>query len=399
MIRQFSWMFLGRIAAALLQFAGFALLVNWVAPAEFGIIASVLGTSAVIIAFLDFGISTHVLKTWALGSRGVEVKSALQLNNHITLGFGVLSSLIVIILALSWNPFFWFLLPLVFWAAGEKNADTWLCVAISAGRAEYNTFNLVGRRLLSLVIMALLMSVTDNGTLSYSLGVAFGAIASVFYAHRVVWPIVSRNMSGGFVSNREILRMARPFWVHSFATQVRNLDTLIVAMVASPLVAGFYGVASKLSGPLRMVPTSIAPVLIPVVVKEGITRRLAGLLLGILAALTIFYVALAATAIYWVPFLFGSSYEPALTAVQITCVGLSLGATASLLGACLQATGDQRYVAQTSVLASVVCIPAIIFGTFFAGSAGAAVGMISSFAIQSLLFTKLCVSRWRQNGH
>ncbi|HBD6104294.1 TPA: oligosaccharide flippase family protein, partial [Shigella flexneri] len=236
-----------------------------------------------------------------------------------------------------WNAYFWSLLPLVVWAAAEKNADTWLCVAISNRMTHLNTVSLVGRRLIALAVMIALMDLWGNGAIAYTGGVALGAIISSVFAHFVIKPILGVTEGSG--EYKCILRQARPYWIHSFATQIRNLDTVLVALMASPVIAGYYGVASKLAGPLRMVPTSMAPVLVPEVVRHGISRKVLGAIGVVVLLMTTIYFGLSFTASLWVPYVFGSDYEHAVSAVQAMCIGLVFGATATLLGASLQAAG------------------------------------------------------------
>lgn len=393
MLRQFSWIAIGRVFSAALQFLTFVLLANKVDPAEFGIIAAVVGAAVVPQAFLDFGMSTYIVSARASDRNDNRVTFALRMNNRISLAFAATAFLVLILLGLLIDRIFMAISPLAFWAAGEKNADTWLGVAIADGDTHLNLLGLIGRRVASVLLLILGFSLDLDPGFVYACAMAIAALAAASFARIVVGRRLPAECGG---SLRQTLSRSRPYWLHSFATQLRNIDAAVVAMVGTPTQAGYYSVASRISGPLRLVPTSLASVLLPAVAKERrISRRTLKLVIATLVCMGALYGLIAAAAPIIIPMLMGDAYRHSIRPVQTMCIGLIFGAAASMFAAMLQGLGEQKYVALCSVVSSLACIPAIIFGTLWLGATGAAVGMVSSFLLQSMLFLVKLVQRRR----
>lgn len=393
MLRQFSWIAIGRVFSAALQFLTFVLLANRVEPAEFGIIAAVVGAAVVPQAFLDFGIGTYIVSTRASDHADPRVTYALKLNNRISLAFASMAVVVLLVLGILLDPIFISICPLALWAAGEKNADTWLGVAIADGDTHLNLIGLIGRRIASVLLLILGFALNLDPAFAYASAMALAAVGAACFAQVVVHRRLPPQPAGSF---RETLQASRPFWLHSFATQLRNVDAAVVAMVGTPAQAGYYAVASRISGPLRLVPTSLASVLLPAVAKERrVSRRTLKLVIATLVCMGVLYGLIAATAPMIIPMLMGVAYRDSVPPVQAMCIGLIFGAAASMFAAILQGLGEQKYVALCSVVSSLACIPAIIFGTLWLGATGAAIGMISSFLLQSMLFLVKIVQRGR----
>ncbi|WP_082178079.1 lipopolysaccharide biosynthesis protein [Arthrobacter sp. ZBG10] len=397
MLRQFSWIAFGRLFSAVLQFLTFVLLANKVSPAEFGMVAAVVGAAIVPQSFLDFGISTYIISARAAGGQDARVAFALQLNNRISLVFAFLALIALFLMGIIIDPIFIALCPLAFWAAGEKNADTWLGVAIADGDAHLNLIGLMGRRVLSLLLLLVGFALSFDAPVVYSCAMAIAAFGAACFAQLVVRRRLP-TASGGSI--RETLSLSRPYWLHSFATQLRNVDAAVVALVGSPAQAGYYSVASRISGPLRLVPTSLASVLLPGVAKEGkISVRTTKLIILTLAGMAVMYGLIVATAPLLIPSLMGAAYTHSVMPVQAMCVGLIFGAAASMFAAILQGLGEQKFVARSSMASSLACIPAIILGTIWLGATGASIGFVSSFLLQTFLFSIKLFQRRQRRKH
>jgi O-antigen/teichoic acid export membrane protein len=397
MLRQFSWVAIGRVVSALLQFITFVLLANRVDPGQFGIIAAVVGAAIVPQSFLDFGMATYIVKARSADRNDGVVTYALKVNNRISLAFSAIALAVLVLLGVFVDPTFASISPLAVWAAGEKNADTWLGVALADGDSHLNLVGLIGRRLAAVTLLIIGFSLDFEPGLIYACAMAIAALSAAAFAQIVVGRRLPPQSAG---SLRGLLRRSRPYWLHSFATQLRNLDSALVAMVGAPTQAGYYAVASRISGPLRLVPTSLASVLLPVVAREGRvapkTRKLIALTL---LAMGVTYALFAVAAPFVIPALMGSAYDKSVIPVQAMCFGLIFGAAASMFAAILQGFGEQKYVAVCSVVSSLTCIPAIVLGTLWLGATGAAMGMISSFLLQSVLFVfKLVQHRRKRRG-
>jgi len=379
---QFSWILAGRIIAAALQAATVAILARLLGPQQFGVLAVVLGVIIWLQAVADLGMAKLVVRERAAGNSADLVAGGLWINSRSTLILSIVLGLAFIGGGLAFDESLFLMLPLAVSAAGEKNADTWLGVAIADGDTHLNSLNLVGRRTIALTGFLTLNSLDISPMLSYSSAVAVAAITSVIFARRHV----SKLEISARASFAETISTARPFWMNTLAVQLRNLDAMVVGVVANASAVGYYATASKLSGPLNMLPTSLSVVILPHAAR---TRReslssivkivfLAGSLVGLI------YLSLVFIIPWLIPTVLGHAYIPAIVPLQIVLVGLIFAAFSSLFGAVLQGRGLPREVATIAVCATIYLMVALaVLGSIF-GAVGAALALASSYAVDSL---------------
>lgn len=385
MLRQFSWIASGRIFAAILQLVSLGLVASQTRPFEFGYLAALLGLCTVASAMLGFGITTHVTRARAADISDSSVTYALLVNSRVSAALLFALCLGISCAAVLVDPLFWLMLPLAVWIGSERNAEAWACVALADGDAHVNSISLVGRRMVTLAIQVVCMLVSVNAILAFSLGSAIGALLSALFVRTVVAEKLPGRGEDATIGG--LLKVTWPYWLHSAATQVRNIDTALVVALATPAVAGMYAIASRLTSPLRILPLSLAAVLLPGLTrKKGVLdRRTIVGISGVIVIFAVIYTSLAAMAGWAVPLFFGDEYLAAVLPVQIVCVGLTFGAAASLLASVLQARGLKRQAGYISLATAVYCVAAIVIGTVTAGAVGAAIGLVSSFAAQAAL--------------
>lgn len=382
LFRQFSWILLGRLVAAALQATTVIILARLLGPHQFGVLAAILGAIIWLQAVADLGVAKLVVRERTDGaSRGV-VSGGLWVNSRSTFILGLVLALLFLFSGVFFDEAFFLMLPLAVSAAGEKNADTWLGVAIADGDTHLNSINLVCRRALALGGFLLLASTDIAPMLAYTIAVAIAALCSVAFAHRHVSKLV--------VAEREPLRavldLARPYWINTLAVQLRNLDAGIVGAMASPGVAGYYASASKLTSPLRMLPTSLAVVILPHAARtrRDSAKTIANLVLLSGALVGIIYISLIFLVPWLVPIFLGSEYQPSIVPLQIVLMGLVFAAFTSLFGAVLQGRGFPRQVATASILTTIYLLIALLVLTPLGGAAGAASALATSFALEAV---------------
>lgn len=387
---QFAWVSGGRILAALIQALIMLVLVRAVSPAEFGFFAAVYGVLTVVQTFFDFGLPTLVVRERAKKANPALVTAALHLNNGLSLAMGMMLVVVIGLLGFVVDPQFFLLLPLGVWAAAERNADAWLGVIFADGDARINTTNLVSRRIGNLALFSVLIFSTGiDPVLAFGVSSAVAACASWVFAHLYVR---TRLAPAERISPTVLMRMSYPYWINSVATQARNLDATIIGFVAGTAQAGFYAAAARLTSPLRILPTSLASVLLPASATRNSSnmRGLLRLVAYVVGGMAAFYLVLGLAVPFVVPVVLGEAYAGAIPALQITAVGLVFAAAASLLGSLLQGVGLKHYVAGTAVLTTVVCLAGVGIGGFLWGAIGAAAGLAFSYLIQSIvLVTRL----------
>jgi O-antigen/teichoic acid export membrane protein len=381
---QFAWISIGRVVAALLQAGTMLLLVRSLPPEQFGFFAAVLGVLAVPQVLFDLGLPTLVIRERARDRLDGSVTAALRLNTGLALTLALCLGAIFVSLAVIVDPRYWLLLPLAVWAAAERSADTWLGVVLADGDAKVNTTNLVVRRVVTMLIfLALTVSPTIEPMLAFSVAVAASAVGSMVFAYLYV----SRRLAPTDGS-RMITLLARsyPYWINSVAAQAQNLDAAITSALAGQLQAGYYATSARLTNPLRILPASLATVLLPVAAKKT-SKNLRSVLLLVAGASAIFallYLVLFAAVPYLVPLALGAAYQGAVVPLQVTSIGLVFASSAALLGAVLQGVGKKNFVAAISVVSTSVCLAGVALGALTHGAVGAASGLAVAYLVQSL---------------
>ncbi|MBM9469121.1 lipopolysaccharide biosynthesis protein [Nakamurella leprariae] len=383
--RQFGLVASGRIVGAVIQALSLALLARWAGPDDFGVASVMFGLIIVLQVATDLGIPTFVLRQRAADRNDPTVTSALRINSRTALALCALVALVIVVGAMI-DSTFWSVLPLAVWAAADRNTDTWLGVALADGDAQVNATVGVARRVLSCASFILLVLPGVPPLLAFSAGYAVVSLAINVAVHR--W-VRHRLVADTRTPFRTIVGQSFAYWVNSVGTQLRNLDTLIVGTIAGSSQTAYYAAAARVTGPLRIVPTSLATVLVPAVARgqaEGAGLRpvmkTVGVVVGMMALI---YGALAALAPVAVPLLLGEGYRDAVLPFQIVVISLVLAGLASNLGGALQGLGRKQFVAMVSVISTALCLAGVAIGSISSGAVGAAIALAASFALQAVL--------------
>lgn len=400
MRRQFIWVAGGRIFAAFLQAGILIVLARATGPSTFGFFSAVFGGGVVLQNAFDLGLGTFIVRERARDAESAKVLRALLLSNYSSMAMGIVAVLILAVLEMATPLTFLAFVPLAIAMAAERNADVRLGVPLADGDARINTLNLVGRRMGTIVIFfALVEAARLEPVLAFGLAAGVAGIASAVAAHRYVRRQVDfgRDAAG----TRATLASAWPFYVNSFATQLRNLDGTMVTALTGPAQGGLYAAAARLTGPLRILPTSLAAVLLPhasrVKGHEG-RRRGVMMTVKVVAVMAAIYFGLGIAAPLALPTVLGQAYVPSVSAVQVVLGGLVFAAWASLLNSSLQGWGDARYVGLVAATTSVTCLVMVSVGAALAGATGAAWGLSFSFVIQALLLASRLPRHLRHEG-
>ncbi|WP_328699792.1 lipopolysaccharide biosynthesis protein [Arthrobacter sp. 9V] len=382
---QFLWVSAGRVLGALLQTITFVLVARNAGPVEFGLLGAAFGIATVIQTGFDFGLSTLIVRERATEKHNPIVTDALRLADVNALYLSAAAAILLLGAGLFLNPVFFMMLPLAVWVGAERQADTWLGVPLADGDAKVNTVNLVLRRAAALGLYSAMIALSVPAILAFSVSLAMASLASSVAVRRYVAGLIMvRRIEHG---RQHIFSVARPYWINSLGTQARNLDSAIVSAVAGPFQAGLYGVASRTTGPMRILSTSLATVILPAAAKaspRGV-RRLVALTLGVCLCLGILYSAIIFLTPWLVVTFLGDAYGEAVLPIQLAIGGLVFAAAASLFGSILQGVGKQRFVAKTAVGTTIVCLLGASVGSVQFGAIGAATGLAASFTFQALI--------------
>lgn len=271
LVVQFTGIAGGRLVGALIQALSMVLLARVSGPSGFGIFAAAYGVGLVLQTVLNFGFTPFLVRIRALGDQEPLIASTLEFSRRANLAVGALLALTAAVAAV-FEPTLWFVVPLAAWVVLDNYVETLLSLPLADGNTWQNAVSLLLRRALALVFVGAAWLAGVDAVFWYSVGLAFSSMIAVFVAIQL-GPAITRVRSRR--SYRSIIGKSSHFWLNSVATQTRNFDVLLVGLVTSPAVSGIYGVTSRITTPLRLIPTSFAAVLMPAAARST-TGRIAG---------------------------------------------------------------------------------------------------------------------------
>ncbi|MBY4210285.1 lipopolysaccharide biosynthesis protein [Rhodococcus fascians] len=360
-----------------------ALLARWIGPADFAIFAASYGIALIIQTVGDFGLSAHIVRSRAQNPHDPAAGSALKTLAWINMAICVLG-LMAAGFASMIDSRFIPLVPLAVWLAADKHVEAWLGIPLADGRAWQNASSLVFRRAVALAFLLSSLSIGRGQLYMYCLGLAVGSVVAAATVQRTNKNLVRY---GTRTNVRDAFRRSRPFYSNSVATQARNFDTLLVGVLLSPVASGLYGAASRLTSPLRMVPTSFANILMPIAAKQanGGSERIMKPILILLGFTTLMYASIATVIPVAIPPLLGNKYNDAIPVIQVVCIGLIFAAVASPINSLLQGWGYLTAVSRISWFTTGYCLLAILLlGSQF-GVIGCGIALATSYILQVVM--------------
>ncbi len=390
--RQASWIVLGRLGGALIQAGSMALLARWIGPSDFGLFASAYGIALVLQTVIDLGLTTYIVRLRALEPTSEYLKEALRIVSRISILTGSLGVASMSILAWHDHRYLPFI-PFAIWIAVDRQVETWLAIPLADGDTIQNATSLVTRRTISFVVLIVAAAIGVDPLFGYTFGLALGSTISCFVVmekNRVPF----RRFK---VPPRKVIRTARPYWANSVATQLRNFDTLIVTAIAGTTQGGYYGAASRLTTPLRIIPTSFAQVLMPAAARSGQSGRNALLrsVLVLMAATALLYGVVAVIMPLAVPLVLGREFDDSILIIQIVCGGLAFAAISSQMNSLLQGWGQLKQVAVISAITSISCLLGVAVAVMWWGGVGAAIALTASYMLQVVLLAGIIALQGR----
>lgn len=384
LFQRFAWIAASRVVAAALQAVTLVLIARVIGPSQFGILASFIGLIIIIQVISDGGIGTYVLRLRVNDPRSNQISLALKVHKFLGILACVLLMVASIIVANVTGLLWWLLIPLAVAGYVERQGDVRLTLAIADGDVWKNAISLTLRRLLTLLGVLIGFYTTMDAILYFGIATLSGSLLSLWLSRRIIdCPKYVGKFS--FRECRELYSACRPFWVNSIGVQLRNLDVILVATLATPVVAGYYGSVARSLSPLMMISSSLATVLLPIAAgaKGKIEKSLVIPVTMVLSMVSMFYIGMAYYADEIVLLLFGPQYGPAAGAFRIAVLGLIFSSTSSLLTSLLQARALEKYVGFVSIFTSFLSLTAISVGVSFYGLIGAATGLALAYVVQA----------------
>ncbi len=356
---------MGRLSAAALQAALFALIARTFGISEFGTFIVALTATMGFFSIADLGTNTIILSSGS-GEEGLRriasifaYKAALLLAVSSVAAFACLSKV--------WDQAWLVSLGMLF-AAGEAANDLAISTFMARRRVSTSSGLLVVRRLL-----ALLPFITGMSTHS-----ATAAVLLCYVSGLGVALLAARgNMSRG-CSVRAVVQSERRLVSVNTARNSNMFDTTVVAIAAGAATAGLYGAASRLNNPLSLAATSVAQVATP---EFGIRDRAEGhrlfrlLLIGF-AGYAGVLLCLAPLSPLIIVLLYGDSFRGAAPILAGVFVACAVSGFAQLYSSWYYARGVPRRVALSAWPIAGIGLTAMAVLAHFLGPTGCGVALV-----------------------
>ena len=376
MIRAFLVNFTATMLGTALSTAATFLVVRALATDDWGVSASTLGLGQLIGAALSFGTQIERVRRYSalpLDQRSIEAKTDSSSRTVIAIALIAIGLLLSPLLPIAGS--------IVIAASGTYASLATTNFFIASKRfVVAGTLVAVEKLLLLVLVSVTIAAATTNvTTLPMAQGIAGVCIAVV--AARV---IPGRRLRLGVSAQARRLhgqyRSGFFLGVASLAPSFLLLDASIVVAIAGPSEAGAFALAARLIAPLTVATSALVAVLMPYLIAPTANdqrfdvRALALLVSGYFAALTM----LAVSAPLWVPALFGSEYREAVLPVQLYIANAFVVFFTRILVTISQARGDDKMTSAFIATQVLLALVGISIGAHLAGSAGAAMSVVST---------------------
>lgn len=397
MFRKIAALLTGNILSSIVRAFTLVFLARLVSPSEFAIYTGIFGVLVLLKSASDLGIHKYVLRERASRPASAAVTQALKINNGASLALLAISALGLTAFAYfaDWQYIALVLLAAV--AALEKNADTWFSVLLADNRVRIVSADRAVRRLIALGILVLLVSLGWTSPLA---GIVVGDLVAAAGSYGLSRMKVARELPVLAESRRrEVLNESFPFWINGLAMNTKWLDVAIVGLVASPIQSGYFAVGSRISGPLRMIPSTMAPILISHASRtEEVSKRS---LVMITAVVTGGFVLLSLVLIPLIPWIIraflGAEYVGSAVPMQIIVMALPIQVLGGLVSAVLQGAGLSRVVSRASLVYVVAYLSSLAVGALLGGASGAAWSTLLSQSLFAVLLLGPGLTWFRAN--
>lgn len=382
MKRQFVVLLGSRGFAAVLQAFLFGLLARSVSASTFGLVTAFTGVVGVVLVLTGAGMAGVISRSHAQADHDA-VASAIRL----TVRSGFVTGTAITVFVVAWAVIAGHGVPLAIALVAvalviERTSDAALNVPIADGQVTLSTWPILLRRVVAAVLFVVALVAGLDAIWAYALATFFGAVCGQWLTRRIV-----RQPGKGTVAARALIRDGSPYMWTTLSGQVRMLDTALVAAVVGPAGAGAYAAASKLVQPALLVPQTIASLVLPRSARLDATdsRRLVRPLLLACASSFVVVVPLMVFAGPLLTLVMGASYASSAPILRWLLVGMPFAALTVPLLALLQGQGRARLGAVSSVVFAVLLLVDIVGGAVLGGAVGAAIGLSSTFALQSVV--------------
>ncbi|WP_299256764.1 MATE family efflux transporter [uncultured Kushneria sp.] len=349
--KRFSWALLGRVFGAVVQALMLLLYARWSTVEEFGTTISLMTISVVAYVITDVGFSPFTIVAYAK-NENKKVESIFCYEKWVL----ILTVVVLEIVFFTVGHLMMMLIPI--WAAFEKRADLWLCLAQAEGDNKKISYEIIKRRMLSLVVYISLVGMSINNIYAFTGALLAGGVYSL-------WSVSKNNevfLKSNDVSAICVLKESVFYYINSIAAQMRNLDVPLVNLFGGNVQGGMFAIVNRIISPMTMVATSVSMVIMPAITKKEIKgEKVVSLLFLTIVLSSIPIVVLYFFAPY-ITLVVGSKYQHAVKLIELTCLGLFFYSAANMFISVLQGMSKAKVTARVNIASSclyIILIPMV----------------------------------------
>lgn len=379
MTRTLVALFGARAAASVAQAVMLLLLAREAGPSTFGTVSSIVGLGMFLSVVCDLGAGTYVLKLRAVDPSDPRIRTCLRITN-----VGAIS--IVGILLVSYLMYFqasvsiWDFLPIAVWSALERWAESWVAILIADRREWMAALTIVIRRVLPLGLQIAALAAGADALISFGVPLVVGGVVGL----AITVLALRGGITGIAAPFSAVFSRSRHFWAATSSSQSRELEPLLVQVVAGPAAAGFYSLGYRLGRPVQLLAVSTAQSLLPHIARgtTSLARRAIVWLLVFGVVLTVIGGALWPLVPWLVDLLAGPGFESAVDPTRFVILFVGLASICFPLGSVLQGAGYEKFVGQLGITIAVISCIACAVGAWNAGAVGAAIAVGASYGVK-----------------
>lgn len=222
---------------------------------------------------------------------------------------------------------------------------------------------------------------------AFTIALGAGFLAGLIPFLRVTMPLLRRRST--VVERRELRVVSRATWVPTLAQLILLRAQIPVLLVlAGSTAVGYLSIAIPIAEVLLVVPIAISSVVLPLYHAAPRTeheiRRHAAVSFATTGVGALVIVVLAPILVPW---LYGSSYAPAIVLIQILAPSVPVFAYARVLQSSMYADGRFAAVARASVAALIVTVSVQLLASREWAATGAAVAIATGYVTFALILS------------
>jgi O-antigen/teichoic acid export membrane protein len=378
----------------------YILVARAIAPSDFGELAAYMGVAMLVVSVGDFGFTAWVVRELARPGSPVTFAASIDVRSAVAAAAGSAWIFVTTALALIGDaPGY-----VVFFGVwiGFALLTSTLLAPLQANERMREVAVVAALERLVLLAAVSVGVLVGLAAPSMAFGLALGSFAGAVTAARLARAPMRDVRFPGVRSLLRALRASAGFAVSALALQVQRVDTALVSIIAGPYQAGIYAAPARVTNALGIIPISFTTALFPMAAKESgaiWTRRLAGLLIGMLVVMTAIVAPLFVFSDQLVEAVLGSEYIASGDVLRIILVGLVMGSLNNPIAIVYQARGLEHFVAKAVTVGSAIGLTIVSLGAARAGAEGAAIGFVAQqIAVMAVLLAKPLLQVSRRRG-